>query len=451
MSRKRSLALIVLLSVLALVFALNAGCGDDDDDDGGCPPISDDDDDTSDDDVVDDDDSDDDDVIDDDDTDDDDTVDDDDSFEYCEDYDDALASGRSYLQVGIPEMARPAFECVVHEDAEISDGHYGLMLSGSLHLYEIVSLLSVMIADFESGHQQKDIDEDREFLRQIISMIADGYFHPAGENVRVSYDWLTEAGNPSMTIDDVPILWELKPVASLGSEFDAGEKELCLVVGDVFDGLGGHLISLKIDINLLYVFDLNFSGTTEEIITGIVYMLDDMLNDPAYPDSFKIDPDYEERLSDSRMYLGVGFLGVRKALDAIMSETDDQSDDVFGYIDENSNNAYDEGEPLWIPGIGEIEGDDLDLVFAVADLLYDLGAAFLDRTPLDVNPEQDDPFHLSAANDLLRAFGIPGIIPNFLTVDIAKVYEDLEEDSIRNLLQTVVNMLKLILPAPAAA
>ncbi len=433
----------ILLALCGLILSPACSCDDDDDDDDDAV----DDDDTEDDD----DDSDDDDTDDDDDTQDDD--DDDASDPFCDTLDDFVEAGKAYLIAGIPEMARMAFECELAVDPEDPDAHYGVMLSGGLHLWEVVALVSMMIADHESGHGDfdKDIDPDRDLLRSLLALITEGYFHPAGENVREHYQWLTENDDPELTVDGIPVFWELHVAALLGSNYGLAEKEGCLAVGNIFDGLTGTLISLEIDLNLFTQMQLEFGGEAIDVIVQIVYLIDDILNDPAYPDTLRIDPDYMDRVADSRLYMGTGFIGLKKALDETRLRGSGQDVYALSYVDENSNGQYDDGEPITFGDMDPLEGEDLKLLNAIAAVLYDLGAAFLDRTELDVDPDNPNPFNLDSLNAILNAIGWPSLIPGFITIDIADVYENLEPDSIRDFLQTLVNLLKLFLPAPAAA
>ncbi len=430
---------IFILTLLCAALCSCQGCGDDDDDDNDG---ADDDDSAAPDDDTFDDDADDD--VDDD-------VDDDADDDNCDDYEDPIQAGRDYLKAGIPELAVPAFECALLDDESSSDAHYGITLAGGLHIWELVSLISVMISDYDSGHDPaKDIDPVREMLRQIAAVVTEGLIHPSGENVREHSMWLTENGDPAFMIEDIPVLWELRPLALLGSEFDAAEKEACVVLANVFDGIGGILISMKIDTNIARILDMNFTGEIPEIIASIVELLDELLNDPVYPDMFKIDEDYMDRIAESRLHLGDGLTALNRAVEAIKSETDSQEDDVLAYVDQNANGAYDDGEPFDAPSLGLLEGQDLELLFAVALIAEDLGASILDRSEMDVDPANANPFHVSSINELLNVYGIPSLIPDFITVDVASYFENLEPDSIRDLLQSLVDILKIYFPAAAA-
>ena len=378
--------------------------------------------------------------------------DDDDQPDDDDDFDDPLEEGRYWLQAGEPERARMAFERAFEVYPDHPDAHYGIMLSGGLHLWELLSLVSTYLIDAQDGFPTQEIDPNRELLRVILEIIADGYFSPAGDNIRGHAAWLEANGDPAFIIDNIPVMFMLDQVAGLGSEFDVSERQGCLVFGNLFDGLGGTLISLQADFSLSYVFtlmDLDFGEyETLEIVSLIVDMIDRILHDPGFPNTFRIDPDYIDRMAESRLQIGSGLVGFKATLDAVRAETDPQDDDVLGYEDLNGSGHYDEGDPFVIPGLGPLDEQDMALTLGLEELTFDLGAAMLDRTELDLDPGQDNPFHLSSINKLLEAFDVPPIIPDFLTVDVAAFYEDLNPDSIRDLLQMLVNLLQPFLPEP---
>jgi hypothetical protein len=436
---------LLLLLLLAAVLAFGVACGDDDDDDDADDDATPDDDDDA---TPDDDDDttpgdDDDDTTpgddDDDDDDDDDTV----------SPEELIDEGRMWLQIGIPERARQSFSGALAIDEASGEAHYGRVLACGLHDWELISTISTLLVD--NHPEGKAIDVNRELLRQIIEMIQEGFFAPLGEQTRESAAWLAANGNPPFFITDVPILFNAEVVAMLGEEFDTVEREGSAALVNLFDGFGGMLLSLHLDINFNHVLDLEFGGDIMDIIAEIAGLIDAMLHEPGNEQNFLLDPDYSDQFVESRLNLGAGFAGFKAALVALRAETDDQTDDVIPYDDVNGNDVYDAGEPIVLPSLGALDEDEMALLEAIEDITFDLGKAFLDRTDMDIEPGVDNPFHASSLNSLLQYLGIPPLIPGFLTIDIAAVFEDLEEDSIRNFLETLLTLVELILPDAVAA
>lgn len=366
-------------------------------------------------------------------------------------FDDPTEEGRYWLKAGVPERAKEAFGRAIIEDPQNEEARYGTMLASSLHLWELVTLVTNYLVDQQSGHDFKDVDPNRELIRLIIENLQTGLFGPSGENIRENALWLEENGDPPFVIDDIPVQF-LTDVTYLGSQFDSSERHACQSIGNLFDGSGSALLSMKLDFSLGYIFtlmDTDFDDfDTAEIISIIVDMLDRMLNDEAYPNLFRIEPDMTQLFEDSRIYLGTGMVEFKYTFDAIRSETDNQGDDVLAYLDANANGMYDPDEVFMVSGAGQFDKDTMALFTGLEALLFDLGAAILDRTEYDLHPAKDDPFHLSSLNVMLNAFGLPSLIPGFITVDIASFYEDIEPNTFRNMLQTIINLLKLFLPEP---
>ncbi|MDP8256809.1 MAG: hypothetical protein P9M14_13755 [Candidatus Alcyoniella australis] len=363
-----------------------------------------------------------------------------------------LEEGRYWLQVGEPQRAREAFKRALNEQPDNSDGHWGVMLSSGLHLWEFISAISTFLVDVDDGYQVEDIDPGRDLIRPIVELLAEGYFSAAGDDIREHSAWLQQNGEPGFQIDGVPVLLMYEQVAELGTEFDVAERTGSLVVGNLFDGLGGVLLSLDLEVNLGIVFaliDVDFGELeTLELISLIVDALDRLLNDPGFPTALQIDPDYMERVALARLQLGLGMIEYKQTIEAIRGEVDPQEDDVLGYADLNANGVYDQGEPLVIPGIGELSPEQMDLALALETLLYDLGAALLDRTDLDINSDGDNSFRLSSLNPLLEYFNVPPLLLGLVKIDVAAFFEDLQPDTIRDFLQTLVNVLQPFLPDP---
>ena len=57
---------------------------------------------------------------------------------------------------------------------------------------------------------------------------------------------------------------------------------------------------------------------------------------------------------------------------------------------------------------------------------------------------------LGAVTPVLEALGISGFIPdgNLFTIDVADIFNDIQEDSFKGFLETIVKLLQIILPDP---
>ncbi|MCZ7582212.1 MAG: hypothetical protein M5R36_02140 [Deltaproteobacteria bacterium] len=133
--------------------------------------------------------------------------------------------------------------------------------------------------------------------------------------------------------------------------------------------------------------------------------------------------------------------------DQIRSETDDQSDDILAYADVNENNYYDVYDHFIIPPWGELDEDQQALALDFEAMFAALSAAFLDRTEYDEEPDVDTPFDIKNLNALLKAIGLPPLLPS-ATIDLASWWEDVDPTGFRDGLRSLVNILALVLPPP---
>jgi len=375
--------------------------------------------------------------------------DDDDDEQDSSEVQDLLDEGRYWLIAGIPVRASEAYGEALNLDPENPEAHYGAMTAASMKLMGLISLVTVFLADPETDIEALDVDPNRDMFRKIILLLTDDMIDPCVEEALENASWLNANGDPVFLIDSIPVFLFNEVATQLGVEFDGSERVGSEAFANLFGGLSKTLSAIEIDLNLDYIFSIEF-GDLEilEIISLIVDLIDRILNDPGFPDTFRIDPDRMDAFVQARFHSGLGFLGLMQTVAKIQSETDPQGDDVLGYQDQNGNGLYDPDEPIVIPGIGPLDEEGMDIMLGILLMGSDLGAAFLDRTDLDVHPDLEDPFHLSTLNTLLAAFGIPPVIPDGLTVDIASFYENVHPDTLRDFLRTLVDTLRPFLPEP---
>jgi hypothetical protein len=211
--------------------------------------------------------------------------------------------------------------------------------------------------------------------------------------------------------------------------------------------LGAVEIDMSLDRLMALPDLLEGDHTVPELIGILLDWLQGILDDPAFPNTFRIDPDRLGDVAVARLDLGIGGTDVIATLAAIQAETDDQADDVLAFADKNGNNAWDAGEPWVIPGAGEVSSETMAATYEVAMFASEFGAALLDRTEADVRPGVPDPFDLASLNHLLVAFGYPPLIPaGLVQIDLAARFEALSPDSIRDFLQTLIDLLRGLLP-----
>jgi hypothetical protein len=369
-------------------------------------------------------------------------------------FDNPIDEGRYWLRAGNPQRARLAFARAIEMYPEEPDARSGAMLSADLHLMSILSLVSVYLGTIDNGYDAKGSDPTRDMLRQIVLALTDDAIGPAAREAIDNAAWLQERGDPAFRIDGVPVYWLADLAAELGTEFDGSERAGSQAFAHLFAAMSGILGAIDIDMDLQKLMSLTdlLGGdhTTPELIGILLDWLQSLLDDPAFPNTFRIDPDRLTDVAVARIDLGIGGTDVIATLTAIQGETDDQTDDVLAYADTNGSGAWDPGEPWVIPGAGEVSEETMAATYDVAMFASELGAALLDRTEADVRPGVPDPFDLASLNHLLSALGYPPIIPEgVVQIDLAARFEALGPDSIRDFLQSLIDLLRGFLPGAA--
>jgi hypothetical protein len=139
-----------------------------------------------------------------------------------------------------------------------------------------------------------------------------------------------------------------------------------------------------------------------------------VVEDPNYPMFLLVRGDLGKGfLHDAGLAWGAAGTGFADAVDRMRAETDDQRDDVAGYVDENGDGTWNEGEVFHLPLIGVLTPDQ-DLVWqGLVALALSFGESAWDTGPSDVDPENPNELLLSDLNFLLTAFGLEPILPPF--------------------------------------
>jgi len=430
----------LLILFLAFVLAVAAGCtcGDDDDDSIQA------DDDTGDDDV-------------DDDADDDA---DDDCQEAPPSDNEHTLLGLSYLEAAAGGLARVEFLAALEDDPDDLDAQFGRVLAGTLMEFDTLSVIvtyaHMLLEGFDPLEKSGRAKDEDDSLQSLIDALLDS----ALENLVLRFtDEINEWGPPlfdveclSLELDVMPIIIYFQTVARPGGDdWDESEVSACLAFTNVFGGLIRLMTVLDFDLDVSRVLalgDINWdSYSTAQIVSILVDVLDNVLNDPAFPDFLTMD---EDGLSDFRKVqfeMGLGFRYAHGTLDILRSETDDQADDIMAYADVNQNNKFDVFDHYVFPYWGELDAGQMAEADAWEEIFRALGDSLLDRTQYDLDPQTDTPFDIAEFNALLWAGGMPAFLPS-VQIDLASPFEEATPDGLRNGLRTIAALLSALLPAP---
>jgi hypothetical protein len=394
---------ITLLILLLFILAFGSiGCGDDDDDD------------TGDDDSVDDDDSsgdDDDDTAtdDDDDTadDDDDDNDDDDTAPICDwdSYDPLIVSGKTALADLDPATALSDFNDAAVICPDIGDAQMGALLA------EFQAVLQAAMTALGQYPDFPFIDWDA-FQQTVETDLL-----PLNAGLRTAADTVVE-GFPDVRLylTSYPLFVFDETVAlDLGGEWDYADAINLSGLAYALEAIEHFLLAVDLDADWTLIQTMPYIYDPVQLVHWYAGKFLEMLTDPTYPNFMTFTASGPEHFADFAVTLGFGSIDVDLGFDSIRTEIDPQEDDVTGYLDENGNGQWDEGEHYYLPHFGPLAAEMNNLVVGTLILLEDLGPALLDRGPEDLRPLLPDWFPLGDVNYILTALQayVPGLqVPN---------------------------------------
>ncbi|MBZ0274421.1 hypothetical protein K8I61_20485 [bacterium] len=449
---KSSRFVFVFLVVFAFAFAAGCSCGDDDDDDSSSG------DDDADDDTQGDDDADDDFDMDDDfddDANDDDADDDAGCEEPAPSTNEHTLLGITYLEAGAAGLAHAEFVQALADDSSDADAAYGLVLAGFLMEASTIDVIVTYINSFMGFHEpptKAASDSLQSVIDAVLDAAFDGLVLQFTEDVFQLGPQLQEAECLSFELAEMPIIFDFETVVSPGGD-DWDQSEIAAVMGFTggFGGLIRLITVLDFDLDLSYIFglaEINWgSYDVGEIISIVVDILYEILNDPAFPDFLTRDTDGQAAFELSQIELGLGFRNAGDTFDIVRSETDDQAGDIIRYIDVNGNFVFDAFDHFDIPFFGELDEAGMGSALAFEVMFKGLADSLLDRTGDDTQPGVDTPFPLAYVNGVLSSLGMPAILPN-VTIDLAGWFEDSTPTGFRDDLRGFVNLLHALLPPP---
>ena len=247
-------------------------------------------------------------------------------------------------------------------------------------------------------------------------------------------------------------LLDLFLVPSLTGENDLAEARLMNSISNGLAGILNILFAVDLDFNIssldaaeqiiadldqVNAFDLD---TIQDILLEIQDLIRWLLNDPAYP-AFLSSKDEQSigRIQEAAQNFGLFFGELAVMIETIDHETDDQTDDAIGYVDENGNGQWDGEEVMFFPGVGSL---DKNTAYALREVLLALKVNFTDGIP----------FPLNSVNDLLAEMdiGLVGLLLDLLVfleigeIDLAQGLRYPTEEGLRPALETLYNTLGII-------
>lgn len=387
---------------------------------------------------------------DDDDDDDNDADDDDDDNDDDDlpDVDECLAEGRAWLAMAEGDRARLSFQCVLEQIPDHVEGQYGLVLSNTVHTNDVVGILrDYILSVIENGGPVKKSGEKyggTDIIDRLLEIVLDNLMLDRTKELFETSDALQAVDGPSYTHEGIPIVFDFTDFGTMTGEFDRSFLSASEAYARLLYGLTGHLIvvSLDLDVSLAFaITEIDFSDTMTAI-GDIIDILILFLEDPGHPDFLTMDEDQLALFASLGPTIGDGADEFLKLWAEIETETDDQTDDVIGYVDLDGSGAYDVPEPYFLPYFEVLEEDEMNALYALEGAFAALREAYWDRTPKDLDPDSPNPMDVGAVlNPILELLGLPAVIPDGVEWAVGDIYAEPDPRSVRDFVELLAYTL----------
>ena len=403
----------IVLVLIALMLAAGValiGCGGGDDDDDGRDNTAPGDDDATPEDYYNDDDS----AGDDDDDDDDDDNDDnDDDTTFCDwdVHDPLIVAGKDHLGQSEIYEGYEAFADAWSACPDSIDARMGLALACQLDLERAVAEVVRYLMTNPITPKDKGLGSIvQSFLKyHFLPKVQEFYGHAQAVR-QAPADW-------SFWIDSYPFLvdgeFPDRVAIDMGGEWDHADAMMMEAFARLFEGMIRFLCAydLTFDYGWMTGFPDLIGTPTQNIHAAAAWALG-VLDDPLYPQFLTLlDDGGAQSVAEAGLAWGAMYLLIKEAADAMLTETDDQDDDLSGYADRNSNGQWDQGEPFKLPHIGYMTDDQNWVWIELIEVAVSAGYSTWDGSALDVHPNWPDLVWLSELNFLLEMIGLQPALP----------------------------------------
>ncbi|MFC1890689.1 tetratricopeptide repeat protein, partial [Thermodesulfobacteriota bacterium] len=361
-----------------------------------------------------------------------------------------IEEGKAWLTRGDGDRARLYFLEALELDPGNPDGLYGMALSDTLHVVDVLSILvDYILSLIESGGPVKDREEPPSWVDDLLETLLNTLLFDRTYELEEYSGKAREIPGITFDAESIPILIAFDPVATLSGEFDETDLLASESLTLLLRGFLLHALVLELDFDLAsawMISEIDFDTLPpEEAAAEVVRLLLAIVADPDYPDFLTMSSEGVDTYREAGMAVGDGFDRFISVFESIRNETDDQDDDIIGYTDLNGNGGFDTGEPFFIPHFGELDEREMAVLDALVETAGDLRDAYWDRTAKDTDPYSPNPFRLSSLNPVLEAYGLPPLFPGWIKVDIGIWYAEPSPRRIRNSLILILYLLSVFL------
>jgi len=352
-----------------------------------------------------------------------------------------VAQGKSYLAQLDTKNAWETFDRVCELRGDLPDGHLGIYLSDEIILVDWLQSLVEALSNFLNGWLSKGSDK---VAGDVVHDIIENFAQPLADEMVEHLEQIK--GDFSFYLPSYPLLrYDERVVCDLGGEWDQSDALIVRGGARAFLGMMDLLLAYDLDFDVGHLVDIAIPPDADlrETLLILVNAFLAILNDPDYPDFLYLYDDGFTLQPQAGVEMGRGLLDIVSGFASVLNETDPQSDDIVGYIDENHNSKWDSGEPLVLPYIRHISNDQAAFTWSVLNIIDLAGRSMLDGTEYDTSPDPNL-FPLVSINPLFETLGFPPLLPD-VSVDLGKFYREPSHEGLHDALVAILNLLKQIL------
>ncbi len=401
MKRFRWLAIILAIGLALVVYA----CGEDDDDGGGNA--------------------------------------DNEAYQSCdwEIHDPLIVAGKMHLGEGRIDEAYLAFRDAWETCPGSVDARMGLALTCQLELERrMYAMIDYLLSVYPEA-------TGKSFFSTLQSVLFNQMLPKAQEMLEHGRFVQSAPANWSFYIDRYPFIvqgeFEDRVIVDMGGEWDLADAVMIEAGAEFYTALIYTLCAYDLTLDWYWVQHMpDISGMEiPEALRAILGWCLNVLEDPNYPMFMILKGEVGLRyLARAGLSWGSTFTLVATSAALMLLETDDQTDDVMGYVDENGNGRWDEGEPYKLPHIGGMTPDQNRNWLGMLSVALSLGYSAWDAGPLDVDPYNPNKVSLWEFNFLLEALGLEPVLPD-IRFNLGPFFNFPKHDQLKQIMLFVIRLL----------
>ena len=363
-------------------------------------------------------------------------------------HDPLIASGKELLGNGQATEGYEAFADALTVCEDSVDARMGLALACQMQLErEVYILIDFLLSVIPEAN------DDKSFGSTLQTTLLNHLFPKALEMLGHAKAVRAAPVGWSFYLEKYPFMvegeFEDRVILDMGGEWDHADAVIMEAEAEFYSSLILSACSYDLTLDWYWVKHFPDVGMTNPLdpaqwlalIHGVTGWLLDVIDDVNYPTFLLLRGELGVQfMTDAGYSTGSWLTLLNEAAGMMLLETDDQTDDVSGYVDENQNGQWDEGETYKLPYIGRMTTDQNLVWLGLIDVALSAGYSAWDGGEMDVDPEVENEVLLSEFNFFLEALGLEAILPP-IGFNIGPKYNDPQPEQLKESLRNLSRFL----------